>query len=189
MTTATKNKTKSTRRVSTRQDKVDAINYIRVMCEKKAKINDGFIKNRFGVWYVIRRLVNDGILIRVGKPDNSGIYSQSKTYSYHPGKLTTDDIIDLIWQIHGHEDANAFEEAREQKKKTLRQLEIIQPEVANYIKATEPSPAVDLNGIVPYYNGELSENIDGWLKMCDEFKIGSKGAFIAAQLKMMGYAK
>jgi hypothetical protein len=179
MATKPTGKFSHTRRVSTMQDKIDAINYVRAMCEKKWKITDGAIKNKFGVHYLVRRLIQNGILIRVGDPNEAGIYSQSGLYDFHAGGVTPQDISEMLWQLHGRVNGqpNPRPKASIQSMLALPKIDVphAPPPVVAKIAAPQET--------------DLAGNINEWLGMCERFNIVNSADFIAAQLKLSGYVK
>jgi hypothetical protein len=179
-----------TRTVSTRQQKIDAINYVRSACEKKWKITDGGIVQKFGVSNLVKTLAANGVLIKIKGNGRGGVYQ------FHAGGVTPADMVEMFWQLHGKDKENGVH--KEPVQPSLKfPTRVASTPIAPVEKKDEPVEIGDMVStpktievkINPIEQLELPANIDEWLRMCDQFKIGERGEFIFMQLKMLGYVK
>jgi hypothetical protein len=169
----TKPKTDITRKVSTRAQKIAAVEEVRYSCEHKLFIRSAYLKNKYGVHQVIPILLDNSIIAE------NGTEHKYKWISSMP----IPEIVDSIWKLHGKEDV---------KKQTVPVPVPPKAEpVVTGIRVMEDNiPKIDLAAALKHgqenTHRRLQEEITTCLDMCKEYGITNVAKYIADVLARKG---
>jgi len=146
-------KTKTKGSYSTFEQKEQAINFVRLCCERRLRVTNHILYKKFGVNSVVSRLEAEGFIQSNGQQyvfkwlDNSGQFSAA-------------DIVSVMWKRHAHKE-------KETVAKT-EQTRFFKPTTATQVSIFPPSPQF---GIV--------ERVLAAKKICDLYGVQQEEKFIS----------
>jgi hypothetical protein len=146
----TENTTNAPRPKSTRKQKIDAIKYIRSVCEDGLKVRDSHIREKFQVANSINILLREKIIEKIENEDCKYIWKSS---------AAPETIVDAIWTVHGPE-----------KNEPFFIHPIPQPQVQESVK-TPQIVSIPVTPSVPVPENSLNSFLQRCLEECVEYGI------------------
>jgi hypothetical protein len=174
------------RKVSTRAQKVAAVEQVRYNCEHGLYTRTAHIQKEYGVHHVVGMLLEKGIIVENGTPHK---YKWNTT-------LPALEVVDSIWHLHGKEPVAAPSVKKilvqEGAPKPMEQVDVVQKstDITEKVMGTV-RPKLDIEAAAKHstemQHKRLQEELSTCLYMCKEYGISNVSKYIADVLIRKGF--
>jgi hypothetical protein len=196
-----KGSTGVSRKKSSREQKIEALKYVKSQCMHKRHITETFIVRTWGVGNFIPILVEYGVIKKVKDED----YHEWLTDESIPG------VVDTIWQVHGrtHNRPLVYHDMLPTNGGRIGHTRspLVDAEapttIHKVLKLIDEIPAQKINeDLIAKYGGTVPKPAPAVVPLeaiksfitdciwdCDRFGIVERGSYIAERLQQAGYLK